>query len=97
MIDQDRLLRAYATARADLMAALSPEGHWIGRLSSSALSTATALSAMSLMAPRIADAGRRAAIERLRGPALRWLSHGQNADGGWGDTDQSRSNISTTM
>lgn len=97
MFDHDRLRRAYAAARADLLAALEPEGHWVGRLSSSALSTATALSALSLAAPQVADASRRAAIERLRGPALAWLAAAQNADGGWGDTDQSRSNIATTI
>ena len=30
-------------------------------------------------------------------PALRWILERQNSDGGWGDTDLSLSNISTTM
>jgi squalene-hopene/tetraprenyl-beta-curcumene cyclase len=33
----------------------------------------------------------------LVGGGLRWLSEHQNADGGWGDTVKSLSNISTTM
>jgi squalene-hopene/tetraprenyl-beta-curcumene cyclase len=63
-------------------------GHWVGRLASSALSTATAILALHL-----ADQERwRDAVEAGR----RWLVDHQNADGGWGDTVRSRSNISTT-
>ena len=63
-------------------------GHWEGSLSSSALSTGTAMLALHL-----ADRERlRNAVEAGR----RWLVDHQNADGGWGDTLRSRSNISTT-
>ena len=63
-------------------------GHWEGCLASSALSTGTAILALHL-----ADRERsRAAVETGR----RWLVDHQNADGGWGDTIRSRSNISTT-
>jgi squalene-hopene/tetraprenyl-beta-curcumene cyclase len=63
-------------------------GHWEGVLSSSALSTGTAVLALHL-----ADRERsRDAVEAGR----RWLVDHQNADGGWGDTVRSRSNISTT-
>ena len=42
-IDSDRLERAYQTALAALLAERAPEGHWVGELSTSALSTAVAL------------------------------------------------------
>ena len=63
----------------------SPGGHWEGRLSSSALSTATAIVALGA-------AGEREFVGR----GVCWLAEHQNADGGWGDTVLSRSNISTT-
>jgi squalene-hopene/tetraprenyl-beta-curcumene cyclase len=63
----------------------SPGGYWEGRLSSSALSTATAIVALGA-------AGEREFVGR----GVAWLAEHQNADGGWGDTVLSRSNISTT-
>ncbi|MHB0955069.1 MAG: prenyltransferase/squalene oxidase repeat-containing protein [Pirellulaceae bacterium] len=48
MIDFVRLQAAYEKARADLLAERTPSGHWEGELSSSALSTATAISALSI-------------------------------------------------
>lgn len=80
---------AYQVARDALLAERVPEGHWVGELSSSALSTATASIALHQVNPfehreRI-DAG------------MRWLIEHQNDDGGWGDTVASFSNISTTM
>ena len=76
-------------ARAHLLAARNADGHWRGRLSSSALATATAVGAWAL-----ADrAERQDRIAR----ALDWLAADQNADGGWGDTPDSGSNIATTL
>ena len=49
MLDLDRLRAAYLKARDDLLAERTPNGHWIGELSSSALSTATAVSAISVV------------------------------------------------
>jgi squalene-hopene/tetraprenyl-beta-curcumene cyclase len=63
-------------------------GHWEGHLSSSALSTATAVGALIL-----SDA--RGHAEQIR-KGVAWLEANQNADGGWGDTTISLSNISTT-
>ena len=63
--------------------------HWEGRLSDSALSTAVAVLALSL-----ADAQR---CEGLIRNGIEWLAKTQNADGGWGDTPKSQSNLSTSL
>jgi len=44
-IDPDRLESAYQIARDHLLAERTSEGHWVGELSTSALSTATAVMA----------------------------------------------------
>jgi squalene-hopene/tetraprenyl-beta-curcumene cyclase len=88
-ITRERLAEAYAKARAHLLSQRTPEGFWVGELASSALSTATAVCALTL-----ADRQRFAA---LIGGGARWLLDHQMSDGGWGDTVKSFSNISTTM
>lgn len=68
--------------------------HWVGHLASSALSTGTAVLAME-----IASRNRYPDSEGLASfinAGASWLVRYQNADGGWGDTVRSRSNISTT-
>src|SRR5688572_9491062 len=99
MLDTQRLLTAYETARRDLLAERVAAGHWEGRLASSALSTATAVSALAMIDRRGTPvAGEdEARLVRLIVPGLQWLAKAQNPDGGWGDTDRSRSNIATTM
>jgi squalene-hopene/tetraprenyl-beta-curcumene cyclase len=68
---------------------LREDGVWHGELSSSALSTATALLALHLLdqenSANLVDKG------------LAWLAEKQWASGGWGDTDRSLPNISTTL
>ena len=97
MIDLQQLLSAYQTARRDLLAQRVPAGHWVGELSSSALSTATATSALAVVAAHTGEDSRREACRQLAARGVDWLARCQNDDGGWGDTDKSLSNISTTM
>jgi squalene-hopene/tetraprenyl-beta-curcumene cyclase len=77
-----------------LLAARSAGGAWEGHLSSSALSTATAVTALALhlRAGRSSDAD-----ARLIDEGLAWVMGNRNRDGGWGDTVSSVSNISTTL
>lgn len=81
--------RAIANTQAHLLSLRNEKGHWEGELSSSALSTATAIVALKLV-----DAAKHAGFIE-KGAA--WLRQHQNADGGWGDTTISKSNLSTTL
>jgi squalene-hopene/tetraprenyl-beta-curcumene cyclase len=112
-VHDGRLVGAYETVRRELLAQRTSEGHWIGHLASSPLSTAAAISAL-VIAHRDDAAGAQPA-QRKRGEffasdqivqgdlcelivgSLYWLARHQNEDGGWGDTDHSVSNIATTM
>jgi squalene-hopene/tetraprenyl-beta-curcumene cyclase len=81
--------RAIASTQAHLLSLRNEKGHWEGELSSSALSTATAIVALKLV-----DAAKHADFIE-KGAA--WLRQHQNTDGGWGDTTISKSNLSTTL
>lgn len=84
-----RLEWAAEFARERLLATRDPAGCWRGRLSDSALSTATALSALAL-----------AGEERdqpLVVAGLDWLRRTQLPDGSFGDTPESPGNLSTTL
>lgn len=101
--DFDRLLAAYEKARDDLLSERVAAGHWVGELASSALATATAISALSL----VQHSRRKSQSDDLGlgtwdlGPLIHrgiaYLATQQNPDGGFGDTDFSHSNIATTM
>ncbi len=75
-----------------LLADRNAAGHWEGELSSSALSTATAVIALTLEA----RAGERPAPGPCAGGGVDWLVRTQRGDGGWGDTADSPANVSTT-
>lgn len=79
-----------------LLAARNARGHWSGHLSSSALATATAVCALALV-ERHGDGHSHRESPAAIQAGLRWLATQQNADGGWGDTDRSFSNLSTTL
>lgn len=83
------LEKALANTRAHLLSLRNAAGHWEGELSSSALSTATAIVALHSV-----DATRHRCLVEA---GARWLIRHQNADGGWGDTTISKSNLSTTL
>ncbi len=72
-----------------LLSMRDPSGAWRGHLSSSALATATAISAMATNGDAV-DKDR-----LLRG--TQWLIADQHTDGGWGDSPDSPSNLSTTL
>ena len=82
-----RVRSALAVTSGELLREAEPEGRWTGTLSSSALSTATAITALG--------------TSRCGGGLIQrgaeWLERTQNADGGWGDTTLSKSNLSTTV
>ena len=87
-ISQETIIEARDALRQRLLNQRNEHGFWEGRLSSSALSTATGVTALAAM-----DANRhRTAIDI----GIRWLAAHVNSDGGWGDTDRSPSNLSTT-
>ena len=88
-VDADRLCAARDIAVARLIEEMRPEGHWEGELSSSALATATAVVAL--------HANGRNEHTTLIGNGAAWLVADQNADGGWGDSPESPSNLSTTV
>ncbi len=89
-----RLESAYQTVLAALLAERAPEGHWVGELSTSALSTATTVAALALVQKASKARG---SFETPIAGGIDWLAAHQNDNGGWGDTVRSFSNISTTM
>ncbi len=112
-VDRQRLADAHHTVRSQLLAERTLAGHWVGELSSSPLSTATAISALVLAEqsgtssglpaftpgeePSHLDEIYRNDLSELIIQSIQWLARQQNDDGGWGDTDRSKSNIATTM
>lgn len=100
-IDPGQLKSTLDNTIATLLHERNAEGFWEGQLSSSALSTATAICALATVyrydrsrpEPAYSDISFTALIYN----GLAWLAKHQNKDGGWGDTTISESNISTTV
>ncbi len=99
-VSAERIAAGYARVRDLLLSQRVPAGHWVGELSTSALSTATAVMALEQVRRAAPSATAIPSLPRfndLIAGGLRWLVDHQNGDGGWGDTTASFSNISTTM
>ena len=105
-ITPQRIARGYQQLRQALLEERVPAGYWRGELSTSALSTATAVMALEMVRrdrrARTGDALAAASSgnfphQPLIDGGIAWLAGHQNADGGWGDTLKSKSNISTSM
>lgn len=88
-IDPAAFLHTLAKTRQRVLDARNQDGIWQGNLSSSALATAIAVTALAVV-------DRRKYQSRIE-HGLAWLTHHINPDGGWGDSTSSQSNISTTM
>lgn len=88
-ISAERLCKAYAAAREELLSLRKPDGWWEGELSPSAVSTAIAASALSIVNNK--------EYGDIVSSALEWLAADQNGDGGWGDTPDSPSNLTATV
>jgi len=94
-LELKRLLEAHQRLVQRLLSEQQPEGYWLGELSSSDLSTATAVSALSIWGQsRNASP---AELQQCICNGIRWLIQTQRQDGSWGDTPHSCGNIATTV
>ena len=97
----DRTRATLDQLREELLAERNNGHYWTGTLSPSALSTATAVSAMSsflIHSVGLPQSGF-TADEQIRhciASGVQYLQSQQNEDGGFGDTDRSHSNIATS-
>ena len=88
-MEKSDIRKQYDKIAAILLKERNEYGFWDGELSSSALSTAVAIVAFKINEePR-----HESAIEI----GLNWLLNNVNCDGGFGDTPESDSNISTSL
>jgi squalene-hopene/tetraprenyl-beta-curcumene cyclase len=83
------LQNQYKTLISTLIKERNADGYWSGRLASSALATAVAIVAFKVED----ELENRQRIET----GLTWLLTNVNADGGYGDTPESISNVSTSL
>ncbi len=96
-LDRGRVRTVLDQLRGELLDQRTANGHWEGELAGSALSTATAISSMAAVILNAESASAEShpdAVLIQRGMA--YLAVQQNADGGFGDTDRSHSNIATS-
>lgn len=99
MLNKNDFHKTLINTRQLLLQLRGENGYWIGKLSSSALSTATAIVALSIFARRGRDKIDKKLIDECNkhiSQGRAWLEQNQNSDGGYGDTVQSISNFSTT-
>ena len=92
-----RVRESLDRTRQELLAERVPDGHWVGELAPSALSTATAVSALAAVVLHGSDADANADDQtEFISRGIGYLRDAQNADGGFGDTDRSHSNVATS-
>ena len=95
-----RIERALRSVWDLLVARRLPEGFWRGHLCSSPLATATAISALAVYRQNTSDkaifSASPGSLDGAISAGLDYLKKTQQKDGGWGDTERSRSNIATT-
>lgn len=89
MMTESLLTKTLKNARARLLSERNAQGFWEGELSSSALATAVAVFALAHV-----DCERH--HEPIR-KGLAWLAANVNSDGGYGDSEDSLSNMSTSL
>ncbi|SMP46086.1 squalene-hopene/tetraprenyl-beta-curcumene cyclase [Neorhodopirellula lusitana] len=80
----------------ELLSARNPDHHWTGQLSASALSTATAISALCVAYRETNDTDKKLLYSKQVQCGIAWMLAQANPDGGFGDTDRSHSNIATS-
>jgi len=83
----DALTNALSRATAVLLQRRHANGYWEGRLASSPLATAVCLAAF----------GDEPDTKIKRDASMDYLRRTQNSDGGWGDTEISKSNLAATL
>ncbi len=88
-MDKQQLEDQYKILCSKLIAEQNSNGFWTGKLSSSALAVAVSIVAIKLK-------GLPQHEERVT-KGLQWLFDNVNADGGYGDTPESESNVSTSF
>jgi len=87
--DRESVERLKLKLRRKLLAEMTEDGHWEGRLSSSALAGAIAVFTLCKID-----------FHKYRGrihQGLNWIAANVNADGGWGDSPESPSNLTATL
>lgn len=89
MITEEKHLKQFTHLATLLLHKRNPAGYWEGRLSSSALGVAVAITALHFYG----------ATENTAeiSSGLNWLETSVNADGGFGDSPESVSNVSTSL
>lgn len=88
-IDKNDIDVTLKNVKTHLLAARNGDGHWRGRLASSALATATAIGALTTVD--------RKKHQPLIKRGLNWLAANANFDGGFGDTTRDISNVPATV
>src|SRR5450759_1588470 len=86
---QEILEKKLSELTSQLIREQNSDGFWTGRLASSALSTAVALVVLKLDKDENND-------QRIVS-GLQWLHDNVNEDGGFGDTPESASNVSSSL